>query len=240
MKKKFKILAATLFLLTLTNCSSSFFSLSPDEESSLEYGRNKIEKEDKLAYSSIMFEEQIEDDFIFYAAVFNKDQNEFIFDPSDIYYKAYDEKKRPINREKIYAVNPEIEIEHLENDIIQRKQNHYSSTGLNIVFSLFDTIVDLTDDEDNDTEEVLQNMAIFSENQLNEEISYENDMGYLKANKEFWKNEVLRRTTLSEDEGVEGIIYIPIYENAKYIKLFIPIGESIHTYKFMQIAHMDS
>lgn len=240
MKKKFKILAVIPFFTTLTNCSSAFFTLSPDEESSLEYGRNKIEKEDQLVYSSIMFEEQAEDDFIFYVTVYNKDQHEFIFDPSDIYYKVYDEKKRPIYREKNYAVDPEIQIEQLEKDIIERKEDHYASTGLNIVFSLFDTNVDLTDDEDNDTEEVLKNVAVFSGNQLNEEFSYDNDMGNLKANKEFWKNEVLRKTSLSENEGVEGTIYIPIFNNAKYIKLFIPIGASIHSYKFMQIEHLTS
>jgi len=52
---------------------------------------------------------------------------------------------------------------------------------LNIIFSLFDTIVDLNDDEDNNTEEVIENIAIFTEVQINEDIEYESDIDHLDA-----------------------------------------------------------
>ena len=118
----------------------------------------------------------------------------------------------------------------------ERDNSHDVATGLNIVFSLFDTIVDLADDEDNDAEELAENILIFTGNQIGEEISYENDIEELKSQKEFWKNETLRLTVLSEDEEIQGLIFIPINRSAKYIKVFIPLGNTTHIYKFKQVS----
>jgi hypothetical protein len=235
MKKTFNYLIIAIMLLSLTNCSSSFFSLFPDEQSTLEQGRNLIEKEDDFAYSSITFEEQVGNDFVFHIFAYNKNQDEFIFDPANIYVKVYDQDKQLLHRRKTYAINPEEQIKILDEDMKEREDEHDAATGLNIVFSLFDTIADLSDDEDNDVEEVLENVVVFTGNQVNEEVSYQNDIEYLKSNKSYWKNEVLRKSLLSKEEGIDGMLYIPLNPEAKYIKVYIPIGNSTHTYKFVQI-----
>jgi hypothetical protein len=236
MKKLLRYLVMSLFILGLTNCSSSLYMLNPDEPSTLEMGRNVIEKETDDAYSTISFEEQVEEEFIFHVFTYNKDQDDFVFDPSFIYVKNYDINKKPLG-DKIYAVDPEKQIELLNDDIEERDDENDVVTGLNIAFALFDSIIDLADDEDNDGEEVLENVVLFTGNQINEEVSYKNDIDYLKAEKSYWKNDVLRRTELTEDDGVDGIIYIPLNPDAKYLKMFIPIGEAVHIYKFEQIAN---
>ena len=226
----------SLFILGLTNCSSSLFILSPDEQAIFEMGRSVIEKETELAYSTLSFEEQIEEEFIFHVFAYNKVQKDFLFDPSFIYVKNYDANKDLIG-DKIYTIDPENEIDRLNEDIEERDNTNDVITGLNIAFSLFDTIVDLTDDDDNNTEEVLENVVIFTENQINEEISHKNDINDLKVMKSYWKNDVLRKSVISREEGVEGIIYIPLNPEASYIKVIVPIGETMHTYKFKQAAH---
>ena len=190
MKTIFYYLMVLMLTLGLFSCSSTFYMLSPDEESKLEMGRKVIDKENDLAYSSLIFEAQSENNFILSLFAYNKSDNTAIF----------------------------------------------VATGLNVVFSLFDTIVDLSDGEDNNTEEVMENVLIFTGNQVNEEISYQNDIEYLKSSRKYWKNEVLRKTELESDEGVEGIIFIPLYPDAKYIKVVIPIGKTLHSYKFKQKA----
>lgn len=232
-------LTLILFLVGLTNCSSSFYTLSPDEESMLDMGREIIEKEDNLAYSSLSFEDYTGDEYVFHVFAFNKNQENFVFDPSLIYAKLYDKNKMQLSNKTLYAIDPEEQIEILNENIKERKNSHDVSTGLNFAFALLSTMVDLTDDNDNDTEEVLENVVVFAENQVNEEISYDNDIDYLKAHKTYWKNEVLRKTKLSEEKGVDGIIYIPFNPDAKYIKVFIPVGKTIHTYKFQQIEQND-
>jgi len=237
MKTTMRMVLIVILVIGLTNCSSSFFTLSPDEDSKYEMGRKVIEKEDKFAYSSISFEEQTETEFIFYLYVFNKEQNEFTLDPKEIYVKTYDENKKPLNRKRLFAIDPEKQIAQINSDIKERDNTHSSVTGLNIVFSLFDTIVDLSDDEDNDTEEVVENAIIFTGNQINEEVSYQNDIDNLNSQKSYWKNEVVRITQLSKDEEIGGIFMVPINPDANYIKVAIPIGKTVHTYKFKQISH---
>lgn len=234
MKKSIKSLLILISLFGLTNCSATYFSLTPDEESSYEMGRKVIEKEDDNAFSSITFEGQSENlfDFYFYAKI--KDQENFLFDPKFIYAKAYDENKKVISNSKRFAIDPEDQIANLDQEKNERDNSHDTFTGLNILFSLFNTVADLTDDEDNDAEEVAENILIFTGNQINEEVSYQNDLNHLKDQKYYWNNEVLRKTDLSNDEEISGIIHIPIIKEASFIKIYFPLGETIHTYKFQQ------
>ena len=139
----------------------------------------------------------------------NKDEENFLFDPPKIFVKAYDQNKKQIQIPILYAIDPEEQIYVLNKNIEERENTHDVVTGLNIVFSLLDTFVDLTDDDDNNTEEVLENVVIFSGNQIGEEIDYESDIDYLKSQKAYWKNEVLRRTELSKEENIDGIFYLP-------------------------------
>ncbi len=229
----YKIIIVSLSIL-LTNCSSSFFTLNPDEESSLELGRKVIEKETAEAYSSIVFEEQTKGKYTFQLFVYNKDEEKIIVDPKNIYFKIYDKNRNPIREKKYYAYDPEEKIREINSDISYREDEHSVNSGLNLLFSLFDTAIDLSDDEDNNLGEVLENVAIYSSNQINENISYDEDMDYLESQKYFWKNKVLRITELDKDEEIDGMFFTPILTEAKYIKLFIPLGKTIHTYKFKQ------
>ena len=235
MKTPIKYITTIILILGLSNCSSSFFTITPDEESFLDQGRREIEKETDLTYSSISLEDKTKEEFILNFYAYNKSQDKIVVDPKIIYYKAYDENRKPISKQRKFAYDPEKQIELLNDDLEDREDTHDAVTGLNIVFSLISTIVDLTDDDDNDAEEVLENVAIFANNQIGEEISYDNEIDYLKAQKLYWKNEVLRVTEISKDEDVGGIFYLPIDSDATHIKIFIPLGDDIHTYKFKQI-----
>lgn len=237
MKLMIKYSILPILFLSMTNCSSSFYTLTPDEISQLEEGREIIEKEDRFAYSSISFEDHTGDDFVFHLFVYNKEQEDFIFDPAEITIKFYDKNKNLLNNNDIYAIDPEQQINNLDRAIKERDNSHNVSTGFNVAVALLSTIVDLTDGEDNNAEEVLENVIVFADNQIGEEVSYENDVEYLKANKLYWKNEVLRKTELTKKEGVDGVVFIPFNEQAKYIKIYIPLGKTVHKFKYLQIKH---
>lgn len=237
MKQIIKYFILTILFVSLTNCSSSFFTLTPDEISKLEQGRELIEKEDSYAYSWISYEDHNGDEFVFHVFAYNIKQEDFIFDPSKIRIKFYDKNKKLLNHKDIYAIDPERQINKLDRSIKERDNSHDVSTGLNVAFALLSTIVDLTDGEDNNAEEVLENVVVFADNQIREEVSYENDLDYLKANKAYWKNEVLRKTELTKEDGIDGVVYLPFNEEAKYVKIFIPIGKTVHTFRFQQIEH---
>jgi hypothetical protein len=237
MKSLKNLILLTFLLFGLTNCGTTLFTLTPDEESSLEMGRRIIEKENSFALSTLSFEDRTENEFILYLYAENKDEENFLLDPQKIFVKAYNQNKKQIQIPVLYAIDPEEQIYVLNKNIEERENTHDVVTGLNIVFSLLDTFVDLTDDDDyNNAEEVLENVVILSGNQIGEEIDYESDIDYLKSQKAYWKNEVLRRTELSKEENIGGIFYLPIIKEAKFIKIYVPLGKTIHTYKFEQIT----
>jgi len=236
MKLFIKILILPLLLFGLTNCGNTLFTLTPDEESFTEMGRRIIEKENGFALSALSFEDRTENEFIFYLFAENRDEERFLLDPKEIFVKAFDQNKNQISIPILHAVDPEEQIYLLNKSIKDRENTHDVVTGLNIVFSLLDTFVDLTDEEDNNTEEVLENIVIFSSNQIGEEIDYDNEIDHLKSQKAYWRNEVLRRTELSKDENTAGLFYLPIIREAKFIKIYVPLGKTTHTYKFEQIV----
>ena len=235
MKSIMKYFATLLLLFLLTNCSASFFTLNPDEESSLEQGRRVIDKETDYVYSSLSLEDQTEGEYLLNFYVYNKGDEEILVDPKLIYYKVYNKNRKLLSNQKHYAFNPEDQIKNLNTEIDDREDEHDVNTGMNIAFSLISTIVDLTDDEDDDAEEVVENIAIFAGNQVGEEIDYGNDIDNLEDQKEFWKHEVLRVTEISKDEEIGGLIFIPLIPDATYIKIYVPLGNELHTYKFKQI-----
>ncbi len=236
--KQIKItLLPILLIFGLTNCSTSFFTLSPDEESKLQMGREEVAKEDKFVYSSLSFEESTPKEFIFNLYLYNKGDEIVTINPSEIYFKAFSKNKQQITNNKFYAIDPERKIETINSQISESNNSHDFNTGLNIVFGLVNTIVDLSDDEDNDFAGVAENLAIFTDNQIHEEISHNNEIEYLKGQKDYWQNLVLRKTDLYYNEEISGIFYIPIIEKAKFIKIYVPIGKSIYTFKFKQIKH---
>ncbi|MFZ1288706.1 MAG: hypothetical protein WAR79_01355 [Melioribacteraceae bacterium] len=234
MKTVKKLIVGFVFIFGFTNCSTTNYSLFPDEESKLEMGRQIIEKEDSTAFSSLIFEESSQREYILDLFVYNKSGEKILVDPKEAYFKVYNEDREQINKEKYFALDPEKQISKLNEDIEDRETDHNVVTGLNIAFSLLSTIVDLADDEDNDVEEVAENVAILVDNQVNEEISYSEDKKYFENNKDFWENDVLRITELDSEESVQGILLVPIFSYAKYVKLFIPLGNTVHIYKFKQ------
>ena len=65
MKSLKNLILLTFLLFGLTNCGTTLFTLTPDEESSLEMGRRIIEKENSFALSALSFEDRTENEFIF-------------------------------------------------------------------------------------------------------------------------------------------------------------------------------
>ncbi len=64
------------------------------------------------------------------------------------------------------------------------------------------------------------------------EIEIEN----LKHKREFWKNNVMRKTSVHPGEDFGGIFYIPIERFAKKLKVVMPLHSVKHEFEFDQVA----
>ena len=239
--KTYKKLTIVIFItFILAGCSGAdMFTLTPHQEKvEFDQGREIVFKEDNIAASSINFEDYDGESFIFFVYAYNKSEEKIQINPEKIYMEILDKNFKPVkNNERFYsAVNPEEQIRLINKNIKDRETSHDVTTGLNVLFTFVGVAADLSDDDDeNEDGGVIEKVAIFADNQVNEEIDYSNDMEYLHALKEFWKNEVLRKTNLDTDEDVGGSVLIPANNEAKFVKVTIPLGETKHTDLFKQV-----
>ena len=232
------LLGLLLLAIFLMSCAPSpVYKLSSlEEETEYSNGEEFITKEDDNTASSIEFEDYNDQNLVFYIQMANKLENPITIHPEDITIELLNSEMLSHSRPRIFnAVDPNKQIDMLNNEIENRDKWHETATGLNIFFGLVSVVADITDDDDrNDVFEVAEDIAITTNNQINEEIDYDMDMNDLHAEKEFWKNEVLRITTLKKDEQIGGLVFLPFYPDAKFIKIEIPVGNSRYTYLYKQ------
>lgn len=233
MTYKFKIIFFTSALLMFGCSSGEMFTFNPDREK-VETENNIAFIEDEFMFSNIEFEEEAEGNFIFYVFVFNKTEQSAQIDPSQIKMIAFDEHKNPVKNipDTYFAIDPDLMIAELNNNIKNRETEHDVATGFNFITAIVSTAVDLSNDNGNELGEVLENAAVFADKQIHEEVEFSNDVKYLENQKAFWKNEVLPRAELSGNEDIGGLVFIPACPEAAYIKIIIPFEKTKHTYFF--------
>ena len=233
------LLGAILLAAFLMSCAPSpvYKLTSLDDEMEFERGREFVTKEDESIATSIEFEDYTEDYYVFYVQVYNKSDKPYTFHPQHIMIERLNRDLKPFhNRKFTYAVNPEVKLAMLDEEIKNRESWHAAATGINIAVGVLGVLSEIIDDDDDDDAyEVAEDIAIFADNQISEEVSYDIDKADLNSQKEFWKNEVLRKTTLHKDEQIGGLVFIPFNEINKYIKIEIPADENSHAYAFKQI-----
>ena len=239
---KMKKLKTTLLIIIaaafLGGCSTeTFFTINSAEEG-VEYyqGREINAKEDEIAKTIIEFEDYSDGFLIYYLSVENLSDENIIIHPEEIFMELVEKnnESEPKNyRSLFYALNPENEIEFINEEIESRDTWHGVSTGLNFFTAIINIVSEISDNDD-DVSDVGFHIMRLGSNQINEEIDYKYTMDELNASKEFWKNEVLRKTTLNPGEEVGGLVYIPICEYAEYFSINIPVESTYHEYLYVQ------
>ena len=229
------IFLGAIAVFTLGCSASEMFTFIPDKEKvDTENGTEIAFIEDEYIFSNIEFEEQSEGNFIFYVFLFNKSDENIKLDPSEIRMIAFDENKNPVKNipDTYFAIDPHLMVGQLNEDINNRETEHDVTTGFNIITAIVSTAVDLSNDNDNNLGEVIENVAVFTDKQIHEEAAFSNDVEYLENQKAFWKNEVLPPKELSGNEDIGGLVFIPACPEAAYIKVIIPFEKTKHTYFF--------
>lgn len=232
---RLKTILILLIVISLTGCSTAeYFTLTPDREKvDVEDGTQIAIYEDDLAYSNIEFDEIANNNFIFYLFIYNKSEDKLPIDPTKIKMIAFDENKVPLPEyNTFFGREPRLMIGKLDKNIKDRGTEHDISTGINFIFTLINTVADLSNDNDNDAAEVFENVARFTGNQIHEEINYSNDLEYLKSRKKMWEDDVLPKIELEPEDDIGGLVFIPACYDAAYIKVIIPFEKNKHTYFF--------
>lgn len=234
------ILSFSALLLIISGCSATYYKLqSTDSNIDFYKGREVAHRDDDNYSTSISFEDQENGNFIFYITAQNFSGSRITFYPENIYADQLDENKELINnpdKNCFFATDPEKELDYLESELERRKKQHDVTSGLNFFLAAVNIAADLSDDHSrHKAKKVGDDIATWADNQTNENVNYEIDKNDINSQKDFWKNQVLRKTTLYQNDNTGGLVFIPFNKDAKFIRVIIPVGERNHIYLFRKI-----
>lgn len=66
------------------------------------------------------------------------------------------------------------------------------------------------------------------------EASSEHTMGKLEAERDFWANAALRRSTVYPGQAAAGVVMVPIHPRARYLWLHVRVGQRRFSFRFDQ------
>ncbi len=239
MKVVHLILVLIASLIFYSCAATPVFSIkSSEKESEFYMGREYVSKADTSARVTLNFEDQDQDMFVFYIKVKSFQDTPFIFDPGEIYIEIV-EPELDKKDYKIFALDPESQIEQINRSINSASATKQTTDGLNFIVA----VADLTSEivaigKDKSQEEIIEKQILrenWQRSAEENEINFENRIASLNDKKEFWQNNVLRKTTMRLADTIEGFIYIPYYIKGKLIKITVPVGNTLHGFLYKQI-----
>ena len=177
------------------------------------------------------FEYQEGDNFSFYTEITSNSQEPIIVDPS-LFYAVILKPEENNTSKKISIVNPETKIKSIQEEIINTESSKSAAIGMNVLLGLFNVAIDIASDAP--AEKVLDDAVFWGYNAEAEAYEHDAKEENLRNLKGFWENNVLRKTSLNQDEYIGGLFYLPIHMDTKLLKLIIPVNGYDHEFVFRQ------
>ena len=170
----------------------------------------------------------------FYLYIKNKTDKNIEIRPDEMYLKSFYSEKdlEEGNGIKHWAFDPETALDEIKDDMDKAKNWKDAAIGLNCCFSFFSFISHISSDDEYELIEAVDDAAGFAVRHAVIESEFKGEMRDLNSEKEFWRNEVLRRTNLNPGEEIGGIVVMPLKEKIKFLRVTIPFEKTEHTYLY--------
>ena len=237
---KSKVLLFIIVLGVISSaCTTQIIRLVTLEDKDYYKGREIVTKLDDNSRISVEVDSYSGDEVVFYIQIENKSGEKIFVQPRDFYVDAVDEDLVSIDARfpRFYALDPERQIRKISEDMENRKTAHAVVTGANAALALVSIVADLSDNSsENDAHQVSRDIAVWADNQTDEEIDYDASMNEYDSQKQFWKNEVLRITDLYQNDSVGGLIFIPIKKEIEYLKFTVPLASGTYTFLYKKVV----
>ena len=242
MQRKFFFLP--VLLLGMACAPSPVLRLNPlSGETKWIYGKEFARCETDEVEIAVAFDSMDEAAIIFDVEVTNLAGQPVLISPERFYYLSLVWPQDTVSlaaapRRASYAIDPEIKILDIDKEISRENASYATYTSIDAVGGLLDLVGIFANIGKKKTEqEIKEEEQRRRDNEIarqNQEISYENIMARLKSEKAKWESTTLRRTTLDPEQSVRGTVHFPANDQAKYLKLCFPIGETNLQIVFMQ------
>ena len=137
---------------------------------------------------------------------------------------------------RVYAKNPEDEIDRIDKRIGQEENSYEVSSTLEATASCLGCIGDFASLFSGDSESSgnYNDDDEYEYDWEQEKLEHEQRVAGLEDEKGYWKNNALRRTTLFMGESASGLIEFPVIRNASMITLFFPVDSTLLHFDFKQ------
>lgn len=239
--KKFLFLPLVLIFLLLSSCfirPYPVYDLNPAAEYTTRwlYGCEYVILQDGDIIASLAYVNSDRNMLIFDLEVINLSAADALVAPESFYYYPLVSKSLS-DTVKIMAIDPELQLKKLDKIISNKRADLSNQIIGNIMVESADLIGDLVEsDQRNMTEKQLD-----AQEDLNRQISQDkresrtrDQINNLTSKRKYWASEVLRKTTLKQDESLQGRIYFPTERDIEKIQVAITIENSKFTFLFDQ------
>jgi hypothetical protein len=191
-----------------------------------------------------------EDGIIASLAYVNSEKNMLVFDLEVINLRAADVLVAPesfyyyplISKSladtlKVMAINPQLQLKKLDKIISQKRADLSNQIIGNIIVESADLIDDIVEsDQRNMAEKQLDAQEDLKRqvNQERRESRTRNQIDNLTTSRKYWASEVLRKTTLKQDQSIQGRIYFPTEREIEKLEVILTIENSKFVFLFDQ------
>jgi hypothetical protein len=229
----------SLLTLVLTGCvPRPVYKLEALDLKDYYKGREIVTKEADSTKVSVQVDSYDGGKVMFYVQIENNSNYKVFIEPNDIYVDKVSEDLVPVDTiyQRYYADDPEKELNKINQDMEGRKSAHSFLTGVNAVIAFISVAADLSNKNDkHKADHVGDDINNWANNQTDENINYDNSLNNLDSKKEYWENQVLRKTDLYPNEQVGGIVVVSTEPDADYLELTLPVQSTLYNFFFKKV-----
>ncbi len=199
---------------------------------------------------SVAFENELNGVMTYYVVIGNIGSAPVLVSPEQIHYDGDCYSLREVDdyntgdiayepeswKDTVYALDPEKQLQGLDVQMAQANATYATNSGLSAAAGLLQIVGDVATIGQNKTREQLR-----QENRSSRELEKsqeENNLNYslqsasFAAQRAYWQNAALRKTTLFSSSAVGGKVRIPLSKGTTKMYLIIPVGMSRFSFEF--------
>lgn len=203
--------------------------------------------------ASIAFEDEIGGTMTFYMVVGNDGADTVLIAPENVYFYGmyeravgahydpsitryvYDSLK---TMDTTFAIDPERQLAGINHQVAQANAIYSTNNGLNAAAALLNLVSNVATIGKNKTDEQQrkeeQQQRSVERSEVRNQANYESNVNQLSADKDYWQNATLRKTTLFPNTAVGGKICFPVDPKLQSFKIIVPIDTTVIEFDFKQ------
>ncbi|WP_196886559.1 hypothetical protein [Aureivirga sp. CE67] len=234
--QKLLFLIVTSILLTSCYAPLAVSNLTPLEkqEKKWHFGKEKVTNSHSGISVECMFHRSIETKLFFEVEITNQSDSTILIDPYDFYYTSYTKDTLTLIQ-FVHANDPELELLKIDKALSinsAKAKNNNSADLLNSTMHLAADVAELTSDKNmSRTKRSLSNQKQSIDNKR---VYFANKNMSLNDQRNFWENNLIRKTELPPGYTLKGLVVFKRSPKAKFYGFNFKIEDKTYEFDYTQ------